>query len=247
MKQENSKMKICCFSDTHGLLPDVPECDLALIAGDIVPLRVQRDTPWSLSWFRKEFLPWVEKQPCKKIIMVWGNHDFVGEAVYRYPKPEYSEKTHEERLEAMKEVLGLEGTKLEILLDSSTEFMGKTFYGTPWCPNLYNWAFYKNSDDLEKIFKKIPESVDFLISHSPGKGCNKTGMSLEKWNRPEYGSEELAQAVLNRKGIKWWVCGHIHSGNHNITELINGTKVVNVSLLGEDYKERYPILELFIV
>ena len=246
MEQKNSKIKICCLSDTHGLLPAVPECDIVLIAGDIVPLRMQRNTPQSLSWFRKEFLPWVEKQPCKKVILVWGNHDFMGEAIYKFPKQDYQDRTHEERFAAAKELLGLEGTKLELLLDSSTEFMGLTFYGTPWCPNLVNWAFYKGPNELEEVFRKIPETVDFLISHSPGKGCNKTGMSLEKNGKPEYGSEELAQAVLNRKGIKWWICGHIHSGNHNITELVNGTKVVNVSLLGEDYVERYPILELII-
>ena len=182
MEQEKilKKVKICCLSDTHGLLPNIPECNIVLIAGDIVPLRMQRNTPQSLSWFKKEFLPWVEKQPCKKVILVWGNHDFVGEALYKYPCPGFPENgSHEDRLEEIKKVLGLEGTKLEILLDSSTEFMGLTFYGTPWCPNLYNWAFYKNSNDLTGVFKKIPENIDFLISHSPGRGCNKTGVSLE--------------------------------------------------------------------
>lgn len=39
-------MKICVLSDLHGFLIDyIQPCELVLICGDIVPLRMQRNKP----------------------------------------------------------------------------------------------------------------------------------------------------------------------------------------------------------
>lgn len=39
-------MKICILSDLHGfLIEDIQPCELVLICGDIVPLRMQRNKP----------------------------------------------------------------------------------------------------------------------------------------------------------------------------------------------------------
>ena len=70
------KLKIVAISDIHGLLPELPECDVVCCAGDISPLEYQSDQTQMVSWFCLEFLPWVEKLPCKKFIMIGGNHDF---------------------------------------------------------------------------------------------------------------------------------------------------------------------------
>ena len=71
-------MKICGISDLHGKCPDliVEPCDVLFICGDVIPLRMQRNVPQSFSWFKKEFIPWCNKQPVDKIYMVGGNHDF---------------------------------------------------------------------------------------------------------------------------------------------------------------------------
>ena len=73
---EEKKIKCIAISDTHGSLPQLPECDVVCCAGDISPLDYQGDQTQMVSWFCLEFLPWVEKLPCKKFILVGGNHDF---------------------------------------------------------------------------------------------------------------------------------------------------------------------------
>lgn len=78
---------IVAISDLHGRLPEVPMCDLLLIAGDVCPdckgtaipafrpLVAERQ----LVWLREVFSPWLTRQPCGHVVMCWGNHDYVGE------------------------------------------------------------------------------------------------------------------------------------------------------------------------
>ena len=74
----NNTIKVAAMSDIHGYLPnDVPECDVLCIAGDILPLDIQNDMIRSISWLLLDFKPWAESLPCKKVLFVAGNHDFV--------------------------------------------------------------------------------------------------------------------------------------------------------------------------
>lgn len=75
-------MKICAISDLHGHLPNIPECDVLCIAGDVVELVVQRDSDESDKWWSVTFVNWVDKLPCKKVIVVPGNHDIYIERLY---------------------------------------------------------------------------------------------------------------------------------------------------------------------
>ena len=49
----------------------------------------------------------------------------------------------------------------------------------------------------------IPNKVDVLLTHSPGKFVNNTGVSLQLRHQPEYGSSELTEAIQDRD-IKYW-------------------------------------------
>ena len=75
-------MKICAISDIHGQFNNlnIEPCDILFICGDIVPLFIQRNVPQSFSWFKGTFIPWCNKQPVDYIYMIWGNHDYLGEA-----------------------------------------------------------------------------------------------------------------------------------------------------------------------
>jgi predicted phosphodiesterase len=70
-------MKVVAISDLHGHLPDIPECDVLCICGDTFPIEAQDDQVMSTGWFYLEFIPWVESLPCKKVLLIAGNHDFI--------------------------------------------------------------------------------------------------------------------------------------------------------------------------
>ena len=140
-------MKVVAFSDPHGYLPkvkDFPECDVVCIAGDICPLDVQRDLVESVSWFLLTFKPWAESLPCKKVIFIGGNHDF-----FLWNIGLIANNTGSS---VIKKLLGQykSSSKLIYLQDSSYEFEGKRFYGTPWIAQLVNWAFYLPPENLEE-------------------------------------------------------------------------------------------------
>ena len=243
---EEKKLKIVAISDIHGMLPELPECDVVCCAGDISPLEYQTDQTQMLGWFYLVFLPWVESLPCKKFIIVAGNHDFFLQNIHRRLIDEsdgYRRYTWRSASDVMKKLLpgNLRGkyNKLVYLCDSSYEYEGHRFYGTPWIGDLSNWAFYQDNDTLMEKYKNIPKQCDVIITHMPPKieglgeviqgGCFNTGT--------DYGSPELAE-VLKTRDFKYALCGHVHSGQHLPVEL-DGKKLVNVSLKNEDYKENY--------
>lgn len=232
----NNKLDIVAFSDNHGYLPPIEEFpekfDVLCICGDIVPVDAQKDMVKSLSWFLLDFIPWVEKVPCDKVLLVAGNHDFFLEALGTYV-PEI-----ENRLFWGKNYKKIT-KKLKYLCDSSYQYKGFSFYGTPWCPELSRWAFYKDSEGLVKAFGDIPKKLDVLLTHTPPK-IGGVGMVLQGGlyrTGTDYGCKELTEA-LTIVNCKYALCGHVHSGAHCETEC-NGKKFVNVSLLDEDYRLKY--------
>lgn len=246
----NNKLKITAISDIHGDLPIIDPCDVLCICGDIVPLDIQKNYTKSVAWLAGRFVNWCEKIECDKVIIIAGNHDFVFQKMYndyieRNSTPRWSnDKSYCEYFtDTVMYNLDFPG-KIVYLQDTEYEYNGVKFYGTPHIPVLSNWAFYKRSDDLRETFDNIPDNVDVLLTHSPGKFVNDTGVSLQLSNRPEYGSIELTEAIQN-KNIRYWFVGHIHSGNHRI-ENYNGIQVANVSVKDENYRMAYEPLTVDI-
>lgn len=149
-------MKICGISDIHGDLNiNIPECDVLCICGDVINLNDQRDMPASKKWWESRFIKWIEKLPCKKIIVVPGNHDFY---LYRMHTQEvWSWFKDRMRL--------LSNFKIEFLLDELYEYEGITFYGTPWINSIDfqegRWAFERNFNEAPI---EIP-NCNILLTH----------------------------------------------------------------------------------
>jgi Icc-related predicted phosphoesterase len=220
-------MKIIALSDIHGDLIKVPKCDVVCICGDILPLNIQRDLVRSWTWLICEFTPWANSLKCDHVVFVAGNHDFIFEQCHQVGSDIKN--------------MWKDYPKIHYLIDESVEINGKKFYGTPWCPSLHNWAFYKSSEELTDVFSKI-EDCDVLLTHCPPK-TGLTGTVLEtNYNyMRDFGCQELTDAISNKK-ISWILSGHIHSGDHNIFKFDNGIQyinIVNVSIKDESYRINY--------
>jgi len=76
-------MRVACLSDLHGLLPspdEVPECDLLVLAGDVLPDRVAAGSPvdGQRRFFFEALCPWVQGPLASRagaVVAVAGNHD----------------------------------------------------------------------------------------------------------------------------------------------------------------------------
>lgn len=215
-------MKIVAISDLHGYLPmDLPEGDTLCICGDIFPLDIQKNVSECESWLNDVFIPWTIEIPFKNVVILAGNHDFFFEYV-----------------EPVDHILMFDGTKITFLQDSYVIIDKIKFYGTPWCHKFGKWAYMLYDDELETKFKRIPSDVDFLLTHDAPYGTSDICMQNVYWNNGDHiGSKPLRDAVIEKKP-KYMLHGHLHSTNHN-EEVLNETKVYNVSLLDERYEPIY--------
>lgn len=225
-------MKIISISDLHGYLPEIIEpADILCIGGDISPVRIQFNKLEMKKWLETEFLYWVINSPVDKIILIAGNHDAYFESI---------SKTNILELEI------LSHGKLKYLKNELYIYTDKTgkeysIFGTPYCNIFGSWPFMRTDEYMKEKFKKIPDVVDIIISHSPPYGVGEVDTILEYYdmNKPidHIGNEPLRNR-LEQIEYKLLVSGHIHSGSHIPFEF-NGGKCVNVSLLDENYQPIY--------
>ena len=213
-------MKICVISDLHGKLDfAIKPCDILCICGDIVPTYIQVYMRETLDWLARDFVPWCAKQPCEKVFFIAGHHD-------------WSAMRHSDNWEGM-----FKGTKITYLLDSLAEYKGLKIYGTPWCHQFYNWAFMASDEDLKKIYSKMPEGVDILLTHDCPYGNNDILLQEDFYTGGHIGCKPLGEAVDEKKP-RYQFCGHLHSCNHDM-EKRGETEIRNVSILNEHYDRVY--------
>lgn len=216
-------IKFCAISDLHGTLPVIGQCDVVCICGDIFPLEIQRINTECEYWFNTEFTDWVDSLPCKKVIVIAGNHDF------------WFERMGEVKIfNQIKNNVKLKD-KLIYLVNKFVVIDGIKIYGCPWCTGPHGWAFV---DETGGRYKEIPV-CDILLTHQPPKvkklGCSYPGMAYER----DFGSEQLRDKIFEKQP-KFNFCGHIHSGIHGgVTVDDCKTVFYNVSIKDEDYKTIY--------
>lgn len=225
-------MKVTAISDLHGNLIDIEPCDLLLICGDISPLDIQRDYIQMTKWIFNEFQEWIMKIDCPTIILTPGNHDFWFEKMITQSNTYLF-------------------NKLTILIDGETKVYNSTddkwykIYGTPWCKQCGPWAFMANHAELVKKYEKIPKDLDILMTHEAS-NLAEVGTTHDNGTEIKYVCAALTDEI-RRKKPKYALCGHVHTGNHNITacpvydcvfqedtEYAN-VNVANVSILDESY------------
>ncbi len=201
-------MKIIATSDLHGHLPNIEQADIVCIVGDISPRPMKNDIQAQWQWFNTIYLPWVESLPSRYVITVAGNHD------------------------KFRKYHGIVSTAKHIYLENSgVQLEGYSFYGTPHTIKLNDDLTFKPlCEKSERIFGMIPSRVDFLLSHSSPYGANNCG-ALYNGEGPDIGCRELTAAIRERD-IKYIFCGHIHTGNHTLTQW-EGRMIANVAYTDE--------------
>lgn len=223
-------IKIAAWSDGHGTLPKIDKSDIMIIAGDIVPLNIQRSIRDSLDWFIGDFFDYVKNAPCEKVLLVPGNHDFLFE--------NFSAHTIKDIIETN----GGLNDKLIYLADEEYTYKDLVFYGCPWCTGPYGWAFCPcdTNVDVSKYYDAIPEHTNVLITHQPPKidkvGCSYPYQPYER----NFGSDQLKDTIDRLPNLKYAFCGHIHTGVHNGI-LYDNKMIYNVSLKNEGYNDVYDV------
>lgn len=218
-------MKITIFSDSHGLYyPEIKETDLLLICGDIIDIYCQRDNIKSEVYLTNIFFKWVLKQSFKKCFFIAGNHDFYLEK-YGIQYGEYLKKET--------------NSKIEYLENSFGTYNNLRIFGTPFCSRFFNWAFMPSYKKQKEIFNDIikennNQKINIIMSHDAPYGYSDI---CEDQSDKHLGNKELLR-FIKKINPDFLFHGHLHTSNHNC-ELLNKTKIYNVSLLDEKYNYRY--------
>lgn len=188
---EYKNHKIFAFSDTHGLNYRLN------IPKDADILICAGDCANEINRYdcvdeiMYRFFDWFSRQPAKLKIFVPGNHDVLFDL-----NPEAA--------------VGLVPSSIVLLEDCGIEFDGISFYGVACRP----WMFTKTEN-------KVPEGVDFLITHGPA----KDHLDNNK------GCKRLKEIIAESKP-KHHIFGHIHEhgGQSEATET---TTYYNVSIYNQ--------------
>lgn len=201
-------MRIVCLSDTHTLhdAVHVPEGDVLVHAGDFSSRGNKKEIEAFAKWFRGHAHP-------HKVIVA-GNHDFLCE---RDPA-------------RAREILG----DVTYLDTEGAEIEGLRFWGSPWQPWFFDWAFnLARGPELAQHWALAPSDVDVLVTHSPPMGCLDLTVGGE-----HVGCADLA-AALPRIRPKLHVFGHIHEAAGTVVH-DGGSITVNASNCDVRYRPVNP-------
>lgn len=218
-------MRIVALSDQHGHLPDVPPCDLLIVAGDVCPdvfdgVFAGQDPGRQQAWFDQTARQWLSDARARYQVLTWGNHDWCGEGGRIVSDPG--------------------GTGLHILVDAVAEIPscrvgGRpiSVWASPWTRAFGHWAFMKSPEQLVELYATIPEGTDILVTHQPPWRHGDTFVHSSSGRVEHPGSPELLDAI-DRVKPRLVICGHMHDGFGQFD--YRGVPIWNVSVVNDDYE-----------
>jgi len=184
----------------HGSV-SVPDGDVLVHTGDSTKLGKEDQI--------LEVNRWLGTLPHKYKLLIAGNHDFGFER-----EPAIRSKI----------------SNAMYLQDSGVVLEGVRFYGSPWQPRFYNWAFnLDRGAPLKAVWDRVPENTEVLLTHGPPFGI----LDLTARGEP-VGCEELRKLVFRLPYLKLNVFGHIHESYGHTMQ--GGTHFVNASICNLQYR-----------
>lgn len=206
-------MRLVAISDTHNQIDSInlPKGDVLIHCGDFTV----SGTFSEITQFNRDLLRQADK--FKHIIIIAGNHDLLFEN-----QPEFARS--------------LLDSSFNYLEDASCIIEGIKFYGSPYQPRFFDWAFnLMRGAELAEKWELIPNDTDILITHGPPHGILDE-VPRQFWIE-NTGCEELRKKVEEIRP-KAHIFGHIHCG-YGQTEQF-GVKFINASNCDESYNPTQP-------
>ncbi len=197
-------MRLVLISDTHGMHDrlHIPDGDVLIHAGDMS----NGGEPEEI----RDFGEWLAALHHRHKIVIAGNHDFLFQ---------------DEPAKAQSLLRGC-----TYLQDSLVVIDGLRYYGSPYTPRFFDWAFNQDRGPVSAArWALIPNNTDVLITHGPPFGIRDRNMEGEFT-----GCRDLLEAI-DRVRPKLHVFGHIHEGAGTQVHSALGTTFVNASMLGPRY------------
>ncbi len=192
-------VRIVAVADTHLFqdLLEVPDGDIFVHAGDMCGRGSLTELETAADW--------VYSLPHRFKVIIAGNHDWAF-----VKKPDKARK-----LFARKDTTYLQ--------DAGALILGLRFYGSPWQPQFFDWAFNlpRNGPELTAAWDAIPRNLDVLITHGPPFGYG---------DRCHDGQRAGCELLLARLAIvtpRLHLYGHIHQDGG--TWQVGDTRCVNVT------------------
>jgi Icc-related predicted phosphoesterase len=206
-------LTLVVISDTHGLHDtlEIPPGDVLIHTGDIT----RRGDLEDVRAF-DGFLAGLEHQ--HKLVIA-GNHDFCFE---RQPAAARAVLRHAVYLQ-----------------DEACIIEGVRFWGSPWQPWFFDWAFnLERGPDIRAKWELIPEDTDVLITHGPPAGRG------DMTSRGEAAGCADLLARIRQVKPRYHLFGHIHEAYGTSTDGV--TTYVNASSCDLGYRPVHPPVVLVV-
>jgi len=123
------------------------------------------------------------------------------------------------------------------LQDSGCEIEGVKFWGSPWQPWFFDWAFnLERGEQLRRKWALIPDDTDVLITHGPPAGI----LDLCPDGR-RVGCGDLRLRVEQIEPMAH-IFGHIHHSAGQVEPLVGRrTRFINAAICDESYLPTNPV------
>ena len=189
-------MRLVLISDTHGLHDqvEVPGGDVLVHAGDLTSRGELHEI--------EAFDAFLARQPHRHKIVIAGNHDFGFE---RRPAEAQALLRHCVYLE-----------------DEAVTVGGVRFWGSPWQPWFYDWAFnLRRGAEIRAKWERIPDDTEVLVTHGPPLGHGDVNVRGDA-----VGCADLLERIRQVRP-HYHLFGHIHEAFGTTSD--GNTTYVNAS------------------